>query len=252
VAHVVGNVAAVPPPGALERQVRQVLGRGAAVGETLGRVAVADLLERKAAALGNRERSLHREGIVGIEIPERDGSSKPELGVGLEQTPCGPHRDPVADRGENVLEIAPLPVVVEHFHPGHDGNVGLRGFVSESSFMGYVHVAPVPGGERVEAIVEGFAQELERALAKPQSEQTFRMLGDCAPGDRRASFLRSKPASSHETAEVAVPLVVLGEQHDRGAVVDRDLRSDDEMKSDFQGFQVSLDDAVDSVPIGQG
>ena len=95
--------AAVAMPRPLEGEVPQPLGGGCAVGEALGRVAIAKFGQGEGAAVGHLAGAGDSGGIVGEERREGVGRLEGVLSVGSETAARGRDGDAVADRGEDVL-----------------------------------------------------------------------------------------------------------------------------------------------------
>ena len=71
------------------------------------------------------------------------------------------------------------------------------------------------------------------------------------PTDSALPFLRPPPPFSDELAKVGVAAAILSQQNDCRAVVDRDLRTDDQPQPDFPGLHMRPHHAVNPIPVGQ-
>ena len=77
------------------------------------------------------------------------------------------------------------------------------------------------------------------------------MRANFIPTDSALPFLRAQPAFGDQPTQIRITAAILRQQNNRRTVVDRDLRTDDELEPDFARFHVRAHDAVDAVSIRQ-
>ena len=116
----VGNAVGVGAGGAVPGESFQCMLGGLAGGADLGRVLVAQLVEREAAAIGDFERAGDGVGVAGVKPADLVRGFQVAVGEALAPEAGVVDRAALADAGEDVLQDAAAGGVVEHV-AGHDG-----------------------------------------------------------------------------------------------------------------------------------
>ena len=154
------DVVAVAAVRALPGQAREPLHRGGAVGQTPGRVAVAQLLQPELAHLGDLARARHRQRVVGVQGGEGSRRVQGVLGVAANVAARLADAYALADAGEQVLQRPPRRDVVEHLGGGHDGDLVALGSAPEQTLEAGILGAAVAARERVQVGTEGILETI--------------------------------------------------------------------------------------------
>ena len=152
-----GNRAVVACPRALLGELAEPTGRGCAVRQLFGGVAVADFVQRERAAGRDLVGVLDRGRVVTIQLGEGEGRLQIMLGVGAGATSGAIQTDPVANTGQDVLQVASSRGVIKHFGAGHQRDACLPRPGTEPAFARHVFGLSVSGEHRIEAVVERLA-----------------------------------------------------------------------------------------------
>ncbi len=125
----------IAPRRPFPSQALELLLRRHAVGTGLVGIFVAQLGEAKAAALDDLHAACHRAGMIAEQPLHLDGRFQVSLGIGREAEPGLGDGAAFADAGDDVLQPAAFPHVVEHVVAGDErqaGAVGERGEAMEA------------------------------------------------------------------------------------------------------------------------
>ena len=131
--------------------------RGLAVGEPLGRIAVADLGEIERAARRHLAGALDERRLVGEQLRHRLRRLQIVLGVRLGQPPRGGEGDAVADAGQDVLEVAAGRCVVQHLCGRDQREAGAPGMPPHARLLSDLLGAAMPAHHHVEPVAERIA-----------------------------------------------------------------------------------------------
>jgi hypothetical protein len=252
-AHGGGDAAGVAARGALLDETQQARGRGRAVGQRLGRVAVGELPHRELAALGDLARAAHGGGVVGEETLEGEGREQRVAVVLLREASRGRERHAVADARHHVLQIAPRRRVVEHLVRGGDGQREARRGRAQPLLGADLLGRAVAREQREERVTERVREQRQRLLARPvpQGEEARGVRTDLVPRHLAPPLRAAQAALGDEAAEVRVARAAGGEQHDRRAARDGHLRADDETQPRLARRDVRAHDARHAVAVGE-
>ena len=114
------------------------------------------------------------------------------LGVSAKASPGFPKRHPVADGGEDILQVPAPRTVIENLGSGGDRDPVLVCPPPEKGLLGYFVVRVVPGNEDVEVFPEGFPEQARWLVgrevllegggaASPERVKPFGAPGDLFP-----------------------------------------------------------------------
>ena len=184
-----GEVLARPAQGDLAKPC----GRGLAVGESLGRIAVADLGQGEGAAPRHLVRALDERRLVGEQPCHRLRRLEIVLGIGLDQPAGGGEGDAVADAGEDILKIAACRCVVEHLGGGDQGEAGALGVPAHACLPAHLLGAAMSAHHRVQAVAERvvhrrddpvwhFIPDQQAPIAAPERNEAVGPRADLRPG----------------------------------------------------------------------
>ena len=198
-----------------QRQLAKPRGRCPAVGEPLGRIAVADLGQGEGAARRHLAGARTERRLVGEQPRHRLRRLQGVLGVGLGPPPRGGQRHAVADAGEDVLERAAGRCVVEHLGGRDQGETGALRMAAHARLLANLLGAAVPAHHRVEPVAERLAHRCDdRAgrlvpdqkapVAAPERDEPSGVCTDLGPGHARRPLWPPQAAGGDEAAEVGV------------------------------------------------
>ena len=261
--HVGGDRASVSLPGPGDGELGEPFRGRLPLRQPLRGVAVDDLVEPEGAAGGDLARPLDGVRIVGEERAEGGGRLQVVFGVRPDAPAGGGKRDPMTHAGEDVLQPATGRRVVEDLHGCHERNLVSRGAPAEAGLLLDLFGLAMAGDQGIEPVAEGLAKKVGDAVrldvaadeapgATPQRDQAPGVGGDLVPSDLGYSLGRAQAPDSEQPAEMCVALPVLGQEHDRRAVVQGDLGARDERDAEFARPDVGPDDPGDTVPVREG
>jgi hypothetical protein len=260
----------IPPRQSLLGELAQIRPGSVPRGHDFLRIFVAQFVERKRAALGDRNGL--REQCGRIDRREPCARAQMALAIGVQRVAAFGERPLHPDRGEGVLQRAPGAYVHVDVAGGHlrqAGRVRERSAMREPRAIagageeldgdprparkdgGY----PARSGERG---IIGANRGRSRVCARfrigrhPKREKAGRERRDIVARQCVASFLRATPPAGDELRQVAVARAVGGEQHELRAVPERHLAADDERKTNALRGDVRADDARERAFVGEG
>ena len=258
-----GDAAPEAPPRPRLGEPAEPARRGVAVGEALGRVAVADLGEREAAPVRNLDRARHRAGVVAEQLGEGGRRLQAMLGVGADAAPRPGEAGTVPDAGQHVLEVPPRRVVVEHLRRRRQGQTYLLGPRPQPPFPRGLGGEAVAGQQPAGPIAEGVAKRGQgRAVAVgvglgrpvgagPEGQQPGGVPADLVHGDAALALGVPASAAGDEPAEVGVAGAIGGQQHQLRPARQRQLGPAHQVHAELAGPHVGAHDAVHAIPVGQ-
>ena len=273
-----GHVVAEALARAAERELAQPRGRRPAVGQPLGRIAVADLGQVEGAARRHLAGPLDERRLVGEQLRHPLRRLQIVLGVRPDQPAGGGERDAVADAGQDVLQVAARRRVVQHLGGGDQGQAGAPGMPAQAGFPAHFLGAPVPCRQRVQPVAERLPQrpgdrarlrapDQQAPIAAPERNEPPGPLAHLRPGDARLPFRPPPAAGGDQPAEVGVAGPIRREQHAGGKLrrvtgrrdgrgvrcsVDGHLGADDQAHAQLLRLHVRPHHAVHAVAVGQG
>ncbi len=246
-------------------QLAQVRGRRLARRHDFLRVLVAQLVEREATAL--RDRDGLGEQRRRIDRREPRPRAQVPLAVGEEREAAVGDRLLEPDRGDRVLQRAPRADVHVDIARGNLGQPArlreLRATCEPGAIAGTSEELdcdpralrerggdPMCGRERVGI---GRVALARRDLGRhPQREQARGERGDVVALERVGALLRLPPPARDELRQVAVARAIGREQHDLDAVAERELAADHQWQAGVLGREMRADGARDRAFVGDG
>ena len=272
------------PARPAKRELAEPCGRGLAVGQPLGRIAVADLGQGEGAAQRHLAGARKQRRLVGEQPRHRLRRLQIVLGVRLGQPSGGGQRHAVADAGEDILKRAARRRVVEHLGGGDQGKTGALGMAAHARLLANLLGAAMSDHHRVEPVAERLAHrcddragrlvpDQQASVAAPERDEPLGPRAELRPGHARRPFRPPQPAAGDEAAEVGVAGAVRREQHTggggrrgvRGALgrraaggagavlgADRHLRAEDQREAELARPHMRAHRAMDAIAVGEG
>ena len=177
-----------------KRELAQPRGRRLAVGQLLGRIAVADLGQAEGAARRHLARALEERRLVGEQPRHRLRRLQIVLGVRPDQPAGGGEGDAAADAGENVLEVTARRCVVEHLGGGDQRDAGPLGMPAHACLLANLFGTAVSAHHRVQPVAERlahrrddrtrlFVADQHAPASAPERDEPVGPRADLRPGD---------------------------------------------------------------------
>ncbi len=255
-----------PPRGAVRPalgharlgQRPQVGARRHAGRHQLVRVLVAQRVEVEATALGDGERLVQQ--LRRIQARQCRAASQVALGVGVQGVARSLHRGAEPDGRQRVLQGLAFAAVGVDVAGGHQRQADAAAELGETlqplavtAAAQQLHGDPRAPGKRLRRPVRLGRQRLVGRLPRDQQHQAAVDRSGEIPAGQSVGALDAAPAAAgDERGEIAVALEVAGQQHQGGAVLERELRADDERQVERRGGDVGAHDAAQAALVGDG